>query len=132
MTEIALPITSLTALFAGMLILALTIRVVQFRRSGGVVHGDNDNRILAKAIRGHANAVEQLPIALILMGLAELQQAPATLLMICAGALVVGRTAHAIYFALHGSHWRFRMIGMLLTMIAQGGLICALLIAIVR
>jgi hypothetical protein len=56
-----LPIASITALFAGLLILLLTLKVVQLRRRDGVVLGDNDNRRLAKAIRGHANAVEQVP-----------------------------------------------------------------------
>jgi uncharacterized membrane protein YecN with MAPEG domain len=53
-------VTSITAIFAGLLVLLLTIRVVQLRRREGVVLGDGDNRALAKAIRGHANAVEQL------------------------------------------------------------------------
>ncbi|WP_400086590.1 MAPEG family protein [Yoonia sp. R78084] len=121
-----LPITSVTAILAGLLILLLTIKVIQLRRRGGVVLGDNDDRILAKAIRGHANAVEQLPIALILMGLAEAQGASQALLVLAAMALVVGRALHGIYFAVHGTHWRFRFIGMWLTLAAQIGLILIL------
>lgn len=56
----SLPVTSITAIFAGLLILLLTIKVIQLRRRDGVVLGDNGNRPLATAIRGHANAVEQL------------------------------------------------------------------------
>jgi uncharacterized membrane protein YecN with MAPEG domain len=122
----SLPITSITALFAGVLILALTIIVIRIRRRDGVVLGDNDNRVMAKAIRGQGNAVEQLPIALILMGLAELQGGNDALLWLCAGLLIIGRCLHGVYFAVHGTHWRFRMFGMLLTMIAQAGLIIAL------
>ena len=123
---ISLPITSLTALLAGVLILLLTIKVIQLRRRGGVVLGDNDDRILAKAIRGHANAVEQLPIALILMALAEVQGAPQALLIVAAMALILGRALHGIYFAVHGTHWRFRFIGMWLTLAAQMALIVIL------
>ena len=123
---ISLPVTSFAALLAGLLILLLTIKVIQLRRRGGVVLGDNDDRILAKAIRGHANAVEQLPIALILMGLAEAQGASQALLILAAMALIVGRALHGIYFAVHGTLWRFRFFGMWLTLAAQVGLILIL------
>ena len=123
---ISLPITSLTALCAALLILVLTIKVVRLRRRDGVVLGDNDDRVLQKAIRGQANAVEQLPIALILMGLAEVQGSNPVLLTITAVVLLTGRVMHAVYFAIHGSHWRLRMYGMLLTFIAQIALIAVL------
>ena len=123
---ISLPITSFTALFTGVLILLLTVRVVQLRRHGGVVLGDNNDRALAKAIRGQANAVEQLPIALILMGLAELQGSGSVLLLLSAVLLVVGRSLHAVYFAIHGTNWRLRFYGMWMTLVAQAALLVAL------
>ena len=123
---ISLPVTSLTALCAGALILLLTIKVIQLRRRDGVVLGDGDNRALGKAIRGHANAVEQLPIALIIMGLAELQGGHTALLSIIAVALVIGRVLHGVYFAYDGTHWRFRFVGMALTLLAQGALVVIL------
>ncbi|WP_342068605.1 MAPEG family protein [Yoonia algicola] len=127
---ISLPITSATAILAGVLILLLTSKVIQLRRSGGVVLGDNDDRVLAKAIRGHANAVEQLPIALIIMGLAEAQGGNTPLLVLSAILLVAGRIMHAMYFAIHGTHWRLRMYGMMLTLIAQGLLVLTLILTI--
>jgi len=127
---ISLPITSFTALFAGVLILSLTMKVVQLRRRGGVVLGDINDRALAKAIRGHANAVEQLPIALILMGLAEVQAGSTALLIPAAISLVVGRSLHATYFAIHGTHWRLRFYGMWLTVAAQGGLLVILALTV--
>jgi len=128
---ISLPITSITAFLAGTIILLLTIKVIQFRRRDGVVLGDGDNRAMTKAIRGHANAVEQVPIALILMGLAEVQGGSPFLLALCAVALIIGRIAHGIYFAHDGMHWRLRMVGMALTLLAQIGLLIALLFAII-
>jgi uncharacterized membrane protein YecN with MAPEG domain len=125
---VSLPVTSFTALFAGVLILLLTIKVIQLRRRDGVILGDNDDRALTKAIRGHANAVEQLPIALIIMGLAEGQGGNTTLLILSALLLVAGRIMHAVYFAIHGTHWRLRMYGMLLTLIAQGLLVMTLIL----
>ncbi|EBA12516.1 MAPEG family protein [Roseobacter sp. CCS2] len=126
-----LPITSISAFLGGVIILLLTIKVIQLRRKGGVVLGDNDDRALTKAIRGHANAVEQLPVALILMGLAELQNGNTILLGLGAGALIIGRTLHGIYFAHHGTDWRLRMIGMSLTLTAQIVLLIALLFALI-
>jgi uncharacterized membrane protein YecN with MAPEG domain len=61
MPDIALPVTSLTAIFAGALLLLLTVQVVRLRRRGGVVLGDNNDRALAKAIRGHGNAAGRRP-----------------------------------------------------------------------
>jgi len=130
MTDFALPITSLTALCAGVLILLLTIRVVQFRRQNGVVLGDGGHPVLAKAIRGHANATEQVPVALILMGLAELQGASATVLGVIAVVLIGGRVLHALYFGRHGTHWRFRFFGMVMTLLAQIGLLLTLAVTL--
>ncbi len=130
MPEISLPVTSLSAIFAALLILVLTVQVIRLRRKDGVVIGDNNDRVLAKAIRGHANATEQLPIALILMGLAELQGAPAGLLWIAAASLIAGRVMHATYFGIHGTHWKLRFYGMWLTFAAQALLIAALAAAL--
>ena len=125
----SLPITSLTAIAAGILLLILTSQVIRLRRRHGVVLGDNGDRAIAKAIRGQANAAEQLPMALILMGLAEMQGAPAVLLILMALTLLLGRIMHGYYFAVDGVTWRLRFWGMLLTLIAQGGLILALVLA---
>ena len=130
MTELSLPVTSLTAILSALLIIALTVQVIRLRRKGGVVLGDNGDRVLAKAIRGHANATEQLPIALILMGLAELQGAPPPLLWLAAAVLLVGRAMHAAYFGIHGTHWKLRFYGMWLTFAAQGLLVCAVAFAL--
>ena len=125
-----LPVTSVTALILGAWLLLLTFRVVRFRRRDGVVMGDNGDRVLAKAIRGHANAAEQIPIALILMALAEMNGAAPWLLAALALVLVAGRLAHGAYFGWHGLTWRLRFWGMLATATAQGGLLIALALAL--
>lgn len=126
MTNIALPITSVTSVCAGIILLCLTWKVITLRRKGGVVLGDNDDRVLTKAIRGQANAAEQFPMALILMGLAEAQGGHSVFLGLLALILIVGRCLHAAYFAIDGLTWRLRFYGMLMTLIAQAGLIIAL------
>ena len=128
---ISLPITSISALLGGLIILLLTMKVTRMRRREGIGLGDHNHRPLTKAIRGHANAVEQFPIALILMGLAELQGAYTLLLAFCAVLLLIGRALHGFYFAFDGTHWRLRVVGMGLTLVAQAALLVALLLALI-
>lgn len=125
-----LPITTITAAVNAMLFFALTVSVISYRRSNSVTLGDNDDRILAKRIRGHGNAAEQIPIALILLTLAELQGAPTWILIIPAALFTIGRILHAAYFAIHGTHWRFRLYGMFLTLISQALFIIAVIVAL--
>ena len=73
MPDIALPITSLTAVVLATVLLLLTCKVITLRRRDGVVLGDNDDRVLTKAIRGQGNASEQVPLGLVMLGLCELQ-----------------------------------------------------------
>jgi hypothetical protein len=127
---IDLPVTSLAALLNGALLLALTARVIFQRRRDQVVLGDNGDRALTKAIRGQANAAEQMPVALILCALAEAQGAPLLPLAVTAALFTLGRYMHGAYFAIHGLHWRLRFWGMLATLAGQG-LLLALTLAVV-
>lgn len=127
MPDIALPLTSLTAFFNGALLLALTVRVIMIRRRDGIVLGDNDDRVMTKAIRGQANASEQIPVALILIGLIEIQGGGSAILAVLATIFSIGRLLHGVYFAVHGTNWRLRLSGMFLTLLAQAGLLIMLL-----
>ena len=55
------------------LILVLAYRVVTFRRGEGIPLGDEKgSKAMKSAVRAHANAIENIPIALILLALLEL------------------------------------------------------------
>lgn len=114
-----LPVTSALACILAIWIVILTWRVIGMRRKGGVVIGDGEDRALAKAIRGQANATEQIPIFLILTGLAEAGGSPAWALWTFGGIFVAGRLAHGAYFGWHGLTWRLRFYGMLATLTGQ-------------
>ena len=129
MTDFPLYITAWTALILGTLLAFLTFRVIFHRRAESIVLGDGGDKIILKKIRGHANASEQIPIALILLGLVEYLQGSLYALII-ATILVVGRLLHAAYFSFDGLTWRLRLFGMLLTMIAQALALLALLRAL--
>ena len=89
-------VTGLYAGLSGLLVLVLMIRVIRLRWKFRVGVGDGNERTLQKAIRAHGNAVEHIPITLVLLLVAELNRASPTLLHAAGGALVLARILHAI------------------------------------
>ena len=82
-----------------------------------MAHGDGDQKDLTRAIRGQANAAEQLPIALILLVMAEMLGAPALAIHVIGVTLLVGRVLHGLHFSrVIGHQWR--TVGMMLTLIS--------------
>ncbi len=129
MTDFPLYITAWTTLILGALLLFLTIRIIGDRRSKKIALGDGGDKAIIKKIRGHANASEQIPIALILLGFVEYLQG-GTYALIIATVLITGRILHAINFSFDGMNWRFRVLGMLMTIISQAMALLALLRAL--
>jgi MAPEG family. len=89
-------ITSIYASLAALLIVRLTLSVIKLRRKNRVSVGDGGNEGLQLAIRAHANAVEYIPIALMLLLTLELNGAPKILIHILGATLLIGRILHAI------------------------------------
>jgi len=89
------PLTALWTAFAALLVLGLVLRVIFLRWTRRVGIGDGGDKTLARAIRIHGNAIETLPIALLLMLVVELGGGPPALLHGCGAALLLGRLAHA-------------------------------------
>ncbi|MBZ0129511.1 MAG: MAPEG family protein [Rhodobacteraceae bacterium] len=118
-----LPITSLTAILNAALLVTMTSAIGLIRNRTRISYGDAGDARFAKRIRGHANAVEQIPIALILLALAELQGASAALLWSAAAGLTFGRLLHAAQFWFRGVPFAARPVGVVLTLAAQAILI---------
>src|SRR5262245_23144823 len=88
-----------TALYSGVLALILVVlgvRVGLMRMKTGIsiLHGDDME--LAEVIRRHANFTEAVPMALILMGLIELNGTSHATLHVLGTALVIARLAHPV------------------------------------
>ena len=86
-----------TATYAALLALVylgLAVWVMAGRFSGNVLHGDGGDDAFAKRIRAHANFSEYVPLALILIGLLEMQGAGHGLLQSLLLALLIGRLLH--------------------------------------
>jgi hypothetical protein len=77
-----------------LLIVALSINVTQHRAKLKVGLGDGGNPIMLRMVRLHANAVEYTPIALLLMGVYELNGGPRLALHVAGIAFIVGRVLH--------------------------------------
>lgn len=89
--------THITALYAGLcglLIIYLSFNVIGFRKRG-VSAGHADFTAMNVAIRAHGNAIEYIPIAMLLMFLAEQSGTSAMWLHIFGAAFVVSRVGHA-------------------------------------
>ena len=107
----AVPITGLYAALCALLVLALAGAVIRLRWRTKAGIGDGGDRRLARAIRVHANAVEYVPLALVLLLVAELDHAGPALLHGCGVALVVARVAHAIGLSRTAGASPGRMLG---------------------
>ena len=88
-------ITGIYAALAALLIVALARNVISLRRQHKVALGDGGHQDLLAAIRAHANAVEYLPIGLLLLLLLELGQGPAWLVHLLGSLFIIGRLIHA-------------------------------------
>lgn len=106
---------SVTALYAGLcalLMAALALRVTSRRQQFRIGMGDDNNAALRVAVRAHANAVEYIPIALILLLLAELNGAAASVLHAAGSLFFGGRLAHVWGFVhAGGGYSRLRVAG---------------------
>ena len=85
------PITALYAGLLALLMLALAIRIIRLRWKLRVGIGDGGDKAMSRAIRVHGNATEHVPIALMLMLVAELNHATPMLLHACGIVLVVAQ-----------------------------------------
>jgi uncharacterized protein len=100
----------------------LSIRTGQARQAAKVSIGDGDNPLLIARMRAHANFIEYVPMALILMALIEAGGGDHQLLWIFGIALVIGRILHPFGME-RPSPNPFRIGGILLTYVVTVALI---------
>jgi uncharacterized membrane protein YecN with MAPEG domain len=87
-------VTAFYAGLLGLLLIYLCFAVTLNRRRTKVGLGSGGDSALERAIRVHANFTEYVPLALLLMGLGELNNAPSVLLHVAGIALLFGRLLH--------------------------------------
>ena len=117
---VSLPISALTAGVLGVLAIVLSIRVVIHRaRTKQSLNLEGDPG-LNVAGRVFGNFTEYVPIALILLGLAEITGSSANLLWITAGLLIAGRVIHIFGLSLDKPVTVARVVGTLSTWASIG------------
>lgn len=112
-----LSIVPVYAGIAAFVLAFLSFRVIRLRRRAGVGIGAGGNRGLERAIRVQGNFTEYAPFALLLLAMAELSGQPAVLLHILCALLLLGRGIHAFGVSREPENYRFRVTGMVLTLI---------------
>jgi len=114
-----LPITTILVSLLALLLFRLSVRVIALRRKNKVSLGDGGHDDLQRAIRGQANCAEYVPIAVLLVLVAELQSSGALVtvpLAVIAAAFLVGRVLHGYAFAATAGNTTLRVRGMQLTL----------------
>lgn len=92
MEDIFIPIY---AGICGIILVLLSLRVVYFRRTLRVGIGHGDSKALACAIRVHANFIEHVPLALLLLTYYELTKGADYYFHAASVVLILSRLAHA-------------------------------------
>lgn len=88
-------ITGFYAGLLGILVIVLSIRVVRARRRNSVGLGTGANREVEHAMRMQANAIEYIPMALLLIAILELNHSPGWSIHALGGTLLLARILHA-------------------------------------
>jgi uncharacterized protein len=117
-----MPMPQITALYAallGLLIVLLGLRVALGRINGRVGIGDGGNHELTRRIRVHGNAIENVPLALLLLLVAELTNVDAAWLHAYGIVLLLGRLLHAFGLSRHAGTSFGRLAGILSTWVAM-------------
>ncbi|MCK5930655.1 MAG: MAPEG family protein [Fulvimarina manganoxydans] len=98
---------------------ALSIQTGRLRMRHKILMGDGGHPRMIRVMRGHANAIETMPMTLIALALAALLGAAPLAIHGLGLALTIGRALHAIHFmAADAPRWQ-RGLGFVLTAISM-------------
>jgi uncharacterized membrane protein YecN with MAPEG domain len=111
-------ITGLYAALLALLMMGLAVRVMLLRNRHRIGVGDGGSTAMNLGIRAHANAIEYVPMALILLLVLELNQTRPVLLHAFGIMLVVGRVLHALGLSRSAGSSPGRLVGIALTLLA--------------
>ncbi len=113
-----MPVTAFYAALLAALFIVLSFRTIAARRAARVEIGDGRNDELLRRMRVHANCAEYVPIALLLMALAESLALPRPALHAIGVVLLLGRVVHAYALSQTPHILRLRVAGMMATITA--------------
>ncbi|MFA6985374.1 MAG: MAPEG family protein [Arenimonas sp.] len=108
----------ITMLYAGLctiLVVFLAVRVARWRLRQKIGIGHGGDRQLQMRVRAHANAVENMPLALLLLGGMELNGYNASLIHGFGSVLFISRVAHSWGLSHSSGTSKGRLLGSLFT-----------------
>ncbi|WP_133499652.1 MAPEG family protein [Cognatilysobacter terrigena] len=108
-------VTLLVAGLHGLLLLSLSLPVVLMRRGRRVGLGDGGDPQLLRRIRIHANFIENVPFALIVLALLELSGLERSWVAVLGGMLLIARLLHALGLSRSSGYSFGRFTGTVLT-----------------
>ena len=114
---------AVTALYAALLtplFILLSARVIGARRASSAALGDGGDPVLLRRMRVQANFAEYVPLALILLALAESLGTGRWVLHALGLLLLAGRLAHAFGVSQMQETFAFRVAGVSLTLTMLG------------
>lgn len=97
------------------LFMALSARVIIYRRKTLIPLGDAGDRALLLRIRAQANCAEYMPFGLLLLMMAELSGAASPSLHLIGSSLIMGRLVHALHLSYLPTRYNLRVVGIVLT-----------------
>jgi uncharacterized protein len=114
----ALAVTPIYAGLLAFLYLFLSYSIIRLRRRQNVSVGDGGDPLFLRRMRAHGNFAEYVPLALLVMAMAELQGAGAATLHAIGGLLLAGRLVHGWCFLFTDRNLKARVAGMAMTLLA--------------
>ena len=110
---------SITLIFAaifGFMHVVFTLRVGNYRFKSKISLGDGGDRELLKRVRAQGNFIENVPIALLLILLNDLDGAEDSTLMLMGSILLISRLTHYLTIVTVKLPWILRPLSMLGTL----------------
>ena len=109
-------ITLVLAAIFGLLHVIFTLRVGDYRFKSKISLGDGGDHELRNRIRAHGNFIENVPIALLLILLNDLDGAADNTLIMLGSILLISRLTHYLTIATRKLPWILRPLSMLGTL----------------
>ncbi|MCX8956238.1 MAPEG family protein [Erwinia psidii] len=110
-------VSGLYVVIGALFLIAFTLQVVRLRRQYRVAHGDGGFYELQIAIRIHGNAVETIPVALLLLVMMEMNGVEIWALHLVALFFFLGRCLHC--YGMRTSTLLWRKNGMVITLLSM-------------
>lgn len=89
-------LTGLYAALCALLVFALSLRIALLRKRLRIGIGDGGDAGLSRAIRAQANAIEYVPLLLVMLLIAENNGASVAFVHACGASLLAARLLHAV------------------------------------